>query len=304
MAFFELSDYSSSGNAVAGDVLKDKTFSNVSGTNKVGTMPDNTTRTSNGNKAGISQSNSNSPVRNALSAQIVTNTDNVNKIALCPPQGYYQGDTIQGVESYIGIDDIGNAVASDVFPNKTFTSENGKNISGTITRRNYSYPRNNEVGYYASGGYGWVHIPESWYGVLDSETWAPEIRLNHQNLFDLIKDSLANFEVYAKYIQNGGTEYTDFVLDYTQSGTIPVKAIFVFIAQDYYGKVADYASFTAKVNNVNQTLIDAKNSTNTQIKYCVCKLNPGDKVYMKSANTRRDDFHINGLIRIQTKNNF
>lgn len=304
MAFFELSDYSSLGNATASDVLKDKTFSNASGVNIVGTMPDNTTRTSNGNKAGISQSNSNSPVRDALSAQIVTSIDNVNKIALCPQQGYYQGNTIQGVDSYIGIDDIGDAAASDVFPNKTFTSENGKNVSGTITKRNYTYPRNNEVGYYASGGYGWIHIPESWYGVLNSETWAPEIRLNHQNLYDLIKGNILNIEVYARFIEDGGTTYNDYILDYTQGGDISQYNLFIFFAHDVRGEVQNYASFTAKVNDVNQTLIDLYSNIIFKVQYCICKLNPGDKVYMKSANTKRNHYHGNGLLRIRTKNNF
>lgn len=110
----------------------------------------------------------------------------------------------------------GNVIASDVLKDKTFTSENGKTISWTITKRNYSYPRNNEDDYYTSGGYGWVYIPKSWYGVLDSETWTPEIRLNHQNLYDLIKDTILNVEVYAKFIEDSGITYNDYILDYTQ----------------------------------------------------------------------------------------
>lgn len=53
-------------------------------------------------------------------------------------------------------------------------------------------------------------------GVLDSETWTPEIRLNHQNLYHLIKDTILNVEVYAKFIEDSGITYNDYILDYTQ----------------------------------------------------------------------------------------
>ena len=117
------------GNAVEANVLKDKTFSNASGINKVGTMPDNSTTTSNGTVPGINSSYPNVPIRLGDNLQMGVNTDGVKQLALEPPQGYYPG----GGSSYIGVNanELGNAVSSDVANGKTFTSANGIAVVGT-----------------------------------------------------------------------------------------------------------------------------------------------------------------------------
>lgn len=56
-----------------------------------GSIPDNTTRTSNGPVPGINSSYSTVPVREGSSAQIADNTDGVRRFCICPKQGYYQG---------------------------------------------------------------------------------------------------------------------------------------------------------------------------------------------------------------------
>jgi len=133
MAFYKLGTreggVNPTGNAVEANVLKDKTFSNASGINKIGTMPDNSTTTSNGTVPGINSSYPNIPIRPGSNLQMGVNTDGVKQLAIEPPQGYYPG----GGSSYIGVDadDLGDAVASDVASGKTFTSENGIAVVGT-----------------------------------------------------------------------------------------------------------------------------------------------------------------------------
>ena len=134
MAFYKLGTreggVNPTGNAVEANVLKDKTFSNASGINKIGTMPDNSTTTSNGTVPGINSSYPNIPIRPGSNLQMGVNTDGVKQLALEPPQGYYPG----GGSSYIGVDadDLGDAVASDVVSGKTFTSESGIEVVGTM----------------------------------------------------------------------------------------------------------------------------------------------------------------------------
>ena len=134
MAFYKLGTreggVNPTGNAVEANVLKDKTFSNASGINKIGTMPDNSTTTSNGTVPGINSSYPNVPIRPGSNLQMGVNTDGVKQLALEPPQGYYPG----GGSSYIGVDadDLGDAVASDVVSGKTFTSESGIEVVGTM----------------------------------------------------------------------------------------------------------------------------------------------------------------------------
>jgi hypothetical protein len=134
MAFYKLGTreggVNPTGNAVEANVLKDKTFSNASGINKIGTMPDNSTTTSNGNVPGINSSYPNIPIRPGSNLQMGVNTDGVKQLAIEPPQGYYPG----GGSSYIGVDadDLGDAVASDVVSGKTFTSESGIEVVGTM----------------------------------------------------------------------------------------------------------------------------------------------------------------------------
>ena len=133
MAFYKLGTreggVNPTGNAVEANVLKNKTFSNASGINKIGTMPDNSTTTSNGTVPGINSSYPNVPIRPGSNVQMGVNTDGVKQLAIEPPQGYYPG----GGSSYIGVDadDLGDAVASDVVSGKTFTSESGIEVIGT-----------------------------------------------------------------------------------------------------------------------------------------------------------------------------
>lgn len=87
------------GNAVAGDVLSGKTFTNSTTSGDAGTMPDNSTRTSNGEVPGIQSNYPNEPVRNGISSQFNTGTDGVRRFAMAPPKGYYPGSA-----SYIGIE--------------------------------------------------------------------------------------------------------------------------------------------------------------------------------------------------------
>ena len=118
-----------SGNAAVANVLKDKTFYSNSGTKLTGTMPDNSTRTSNGSVPGISSNYSNVPTREASNLQMNTDTSGTKRISMCPPTGYYPG----GGLSYVNrpASDFGNASASDVVSGKTFTSTAGIKVTGT-----------------------------------------------------------------------------------------------------------------------------------------------------------------------------
>lgn len=121
------------GNAGAAQVLSGYTASNASSDGFSGSMPDNSTRTSNGNVPGVNNAYSSYPVRDAGAPQFSTGTDNVKRYIMSPPKGYYPGNTT----SYIGelASNFGNANDSDVLNTKTFTSENGKNITGSIPVR-------------------------------------------------------------------------------------------------------------------------------------------------------------------------
>ena len=158
MAFYKLGTreggVNPTGNAVEANVLKDKTFSNASGINKIGTMPDNSTTTSNGTVPGINSSYPNIPIRPGSNLQMGVNTDGVKQLAIEPPQGYYPG----GGSSYIGVDadDLGDAVASDVVSGKTFTSESGIEVVGTM-------PNNGAVSPSALSPNGSYTIPEGYH---------------------------------------------------------------------------------------------------------------------------------------------
>ena len=178
MAFYKLGTreggVNPTGNAVEANVLKDKTFSNASGINKIGTMPDNSTTTSNGTVPGINSSYPNIPIRPGSNLQMGVNTDGVKQLALEPPQGYYPG----GGSSYIGVDadDLGDAVASDVVSGKTFTSESGIEVVGTM-------PNNGAVSPSALSPNGSYTIPEGYHngnGVVSASpntgTYSPTTR--------------------------------------------------------------------------------------------------------------------------------
>lgn len=309
MAYFELCDYHSVGNASESNVLLNKTFSNELGTGKIGTMIDNTTRTSNGTKPGINQSNSNSPVRDPISYQITTDTNNTKKIILCPPQGYYQGNSNQNIKSYIGISDIGDTNVGSVLSGKTFSSSDGKNLTGTMVKKNNAYPRNNECGYYFDGNYGWVHIPEGLYGSLsnDDSGWAPEIRLTHNDLVNLIDDNVGDSFVdgqFAQYGRDVGSK--TFKYDYTAGNSITRYICFIFFAATYSTNMQSRITISVKINNVAQSIvydIEQSSSSYVQVAHCVCKVNNGDKVYAAITNPIADDdtgLHTVGLWRIRS----
>lgn len=65
-----------------------------------GSIPDNTTRTSNGNVVGVSSAYPDAPVRYGELPHVITNTDGVMRFCICPPKGYYQG----GKSSYVCCD--------------------------------------------------------------------------------------------------------------------------------------------------------------------------------------------------------
>lgn len=116
--------------AIDWDIMKGKS-AYVNGKKIEGRIPDNRTRTSNGNVPGINTVYKEVPVRpEDQGLQYSVGTDNVARICMCPPQGYYQGSGA----SYIGkpATDFGNATRNDVVSGKTFTSKDGLKISGSM----------------------------------------------------------------------------------------------------------------------------------------------------------------------------
>lgn len=141
-----------------------------------GTMPDNSTCTSNGTVPGINSSYPNVPTREADNLQYCEDVDGVNRINMCPPRGYYPG----GGGSYIDrpAADFGNASASDVSANKTFTSSDGLNKNGSLAER----------GQYQNGGVAFCDtyfaingLPEGIYRS-NGASWAPEARCTAEQL--------------------------------------------------------------------------------------------------------------------------
>ena len=135
-----------------------------------GTMPDNSTCTSNGSVPGINSSYPDVPTREGNSLQYHTDTKGVKRINLEPPRGFYPG----GGGSYINrpASDFGNATPAQVLSGATFTSENGLKISGSIIDR----------GQYQYGGVGAGNdyiaingLPEGYYRS-NGANWAPEAR--------------------------------------------------------------------------------------------------------------------------------
>lgn len=120
--------------AIASHVLKGKTYIGADTDDEVGTgtMPDNSTLTSNGTVPGISTDYPNVPTREGtnVSPQYHADTNGVNRISMCPPPGYYPGNG----SSYVNApaSKFGNARASQVLTGKSFTSANGLAITGTM----------------------------------------------------------------------------------------------------------------------------------------------------------------------------
>lgn len=120
------------GNATANQVLAGRLFSSDSvGRAVAGTMPDNSTTTSNGVVPGISASYPNIPTREGSALQRQVDTKGAVRISLSPPQGYYPGG------SYINRpgDDFGNATFSQVLSGVRFTSSATVNGLGNMPNR-------------------------------------------------------------------------------------------------------------------------------------------------------------------------
>lgn len=131
------------GNAGAAQVLSGYTASNASSDGFSGSMPNNSTRTSNGNVPGVNSDYSTQPVRDAMYPQFATNTDGVKRYIMCPPTGYYPGNG----SSYVGelASNFGNAAAGDVISGKTFTSQNGKALTGSFKHTTTKTPSGSEL---------------------------------------------------------------------------------------------------------------------------------------------------------------
>ena len=120
------------GTTAADKVLSGYRFSSSAGINISGTMPNNSTTTSNGTVPGISSSFSAVPTREGTSLQLQTDTNGTKRISICPPQGYYPGPSNGG--SYVNrpASDFGTATKDKVLSGATFTSEAGIKLAGTI----------------------------------------------------------------------------------------------------------------------------------------------------------------------------
>lgn len=114
--------------AESGDVLSGKVIVDKDGNPLIGTMPDNSTRTSNGNVPGINSAYPDLATREGINLQICEDTNGTRRINMVPPKGYYNG------EVYVNrpASDFGNAPASAIDPDYTATSQNGLNMRGTM----------------------------------------------------------------------------------------------------------------------------------------------------------------------------
>lgn len=303
MAFIETSSPIPKGNASAENVLKDKTFSNDNGVNLVGTMPDNTTRTSNGNVPGLSASSPNVPLRDALDLIVAEGTDGVKRLAMQPPQGYYQGNN----QSFIGrnASELGNATASDVLSGKTFTSENGIKIAGSIPTTESEYAT--RVGYYSPNGdngadsYGHVHPPSKYYGNLTNNSWAPEVKLTKQQMFDIVDNNIMTFKISAGggIWSPGNDKYNNFDYVVTSPYNSSNAVFFGGVSSDSEA-LGSGLTITAKINDVPQTLTYIVNSNwNKFFYFKVNGLKNGDKVFfeIRYSHSTAWTAHTIGLIQ-------
>ena len=133
-----------SGDATPDQVLSGVTFSNSSGP-QTGTMPNNSTTTSNGNVPGINGSYTSIPTRDGSCLQYGVDTRGTARINICPPAGYYQGNG----GSYVSApaSSFGNATSAHVLSGETFTSSAGLAVTGTMVNH---------------GGYTAAVMPTPW----------------------------------------------------------------------------------------------------------------------------------------------
>ena len=124
-----LATMTASGDATASQILSGKK-AYVDGSLITGSMPNNTGVNTNGSVPGVNSSYPTIPTREGSGLQIGVDTYGVNRIHLCPPEGYYQG----GGGSYVNrpAADFGNAAANQVISGATFTSSNGLKLTGTL----------------------------------------------------------------------------------------------------------------------------------------------------------------------------
>lgn len=141
-----------------------------------GTMPDNSSTTSNGTVPGINSDYPNIPTREGGNLQYNVDTNGVKRINIEPPKGYYPG----GGSSYINrpASDFGNAPASYVSADKSFTSESGLSIKGTLVERG-QYQNGNPV--FCDTYLAINTLPEGIYRS-NGASWAPEARCTAEQL--------------------------------------------------------------------------------------------------------------------------
>lgn len=147
-----------------------------------GTMPDNSTCTSNGTVYGINSEYPDIPTRDAEdnSLQYCEDVDGKARINMCPPRGFYPGDR----GSYVSrsANEFGDARAWHVSADKTFTSVAGLKKQGELIER----------GQYQNGGVAFCDtyfaingLPEGIYRS-NGESWAPEARCTAEQLRDVL----------------------------------------------------------------------------------------------------------------------
>lgn len=109
------------GNASQADVLTGKTFTNSSSSGLSGTMPDKSVRDS--STPGVNSSYPTQPVwsGDTGSGQYITNTDGVERLILCPPEGYHPGEGL----GYVGIPSQTKSVGSSLSA-QTVSPDSGK----------------------------------------------------------------------------------------------------------------------------------------------------------------------------------
>ena len=113
--------------ATANNILSGKTAA-IHNQIITGTMPNRNTVGVN-DAVGVSQAYPQVAVNSSIqNLQCITNLDNVTRVMVNPPQGYYNGD------SYVGIptSNLGTATAAQVLSGSTFTSAAGLKVNGTL----------------------------------------------------------------------------------------------------------------------------------------------------------------------------
>lgn len=123
---------SSEVSATSDTVLSGRTYVGADTNDDIGTgtMPDNSTTTSNGTVPGVSSEYPTIPVRESPNLIFLTDTNGTDRIVMDPVKGYYPG----GGTSYISrpASDFGNAQVNQVLAGSTFTSQYGLRLPGII----------------------------------------------------------------------------------------------------------------------------------------------------------------------------